>query len=204
MDYFFLSLYLQSVSVLISEVSLSLWKPHLPCPFSCQWIFKLLPYFGCCKQVCNKYRGECILSGVFLWINAQEWYCWIIWQFYFQLFKEPPDCSFWWLQQASLVAQMVKNLPAMPETQIRSLGREDLLEKGMATHSRILTWRIQVDRGADRAAKSQTLLSLFHDSYIFSFYRNFQMVLFSGYTNLHFHLQCRWDPLQHLLLVDFF
>ena len=42
---------------------------------------------------------------------------------------------------ASLVALMVKNLPAMPETQVRSLGREDLPEKGMATHSRILAWR---------------------------------------------------------------
>ena len=37
---------------------------------------------------------------------------------------------------------MVKNLPAMWETCIRSLGQEDLLEKGMATHSRILAWRI--------------------------------------------------------------
>ena len=43
---------------------------------------------------------------------------------------------------ASLVAQMIKNLPAMHETQVRSLGREDPLEKGMATHSRILAWRI--------------------------------------------------------------
>ena len=42
----------------------------------------------------------------------------------------------------SLVAQMVKNLPAMQETQVPSLGQEDLLEKGMATHSRILAWRI--------------------------------------------------------------
>ena len=41
--------------------------------------------------------------------------------------------------QASLVAQTVKNLPAMQETWIRSLGQEDPLEKGMATHSRILT-----------------------------------------------------------------
>ena len=41
-----------------------------------------------------------------------------------------------------LVAQMVKNLPAMQETQVRSLGLEDLLEKGMATHSSILAWRI--------------------------------------------------------------
>ena len=38
--------------------------------------------------------------------------------------------------------QMVKNLPAMQETQVRSLGREDPLEKGMATHSSIPAWRI--------------------------------------------------------------
>ena len=43
---------------------------------------------------------------------------------------------------ASLLAQMVKNLPAMQETGVRSLGREDPLEKGMATHSSILAWRI--------------------------------------------------------------
>ena len=40
------------------------------------------------------------------------------------------------------MAQLVKNLPAMQETQVRSLGQEDLLEKGMATHSSILAWRI--------------------------------------------------------------
>ena len=40
------------------------------------------------------------------------------------------------------MAQTVKNLPAMQETQVPSLGQEDLLEKGMATHSRILAWRI--------------------------------------------------------------
>ena len=43
---------------------------------------------------------------------------------------------------ASLVAQMVKRLPAMRETQVRSLVREDPLEKEMATHSSILAWRI--------------------------------------------------------------
>ena len=42
---------------------------------------------------------------------------------------------------SSLVAQMVKNLPAMKETRVRSLGREDPLEKGMAAHSSILAWR---------------------------------------------------------------
>ena len=53
-----------------------------------------------------------------------------------------------WLQsvlilfQASLVAQAVKNLPAMQETRVQSLGLEDPLEKGMATQSSILAWRI--------------------------------------------------------------
>ena len=43
---------------------------------------------------------------------------------------------------ASLVAQLVKNLPAMQETWVQSLGWEDPLEKGKATHSSILAWRI--------------------------------------------------------------
>ena len=43
---------------------------------------------------------------------------------------------------ASLVAQLVKNLPAMMETWFRSLGWEEPLEKGKATHSSILAWRI--------------------------------------------------------------
>ena len=42
----------------------------------------------------------------------------------------------------SLVAQMVKNLPAIQENRVQFLGREDPLEKGMATHSSILAWRI--------------------------------------------------------------
>ena len=44
--------------------------------------------------------------------------------------------------RASLVAQMVKNTLVIQETQIRSLGWEDPLEKGMATHSSMLAWRI--------------------------------------------------------------
>ena len=43
---------------------------------------------------------------------------------------------------ASLVAQLVKNLPTMQETWVRSLAREDPLEEGMATHSSILSWKI--------------------------------------------------------------
>ena len=47
----------------------------------------------------------------------------------------------------SLVAQMVKNLPAIQQTRDRSLGREDTLEEGMATHSSVLVWRIPMDEG---------------------------------------------------------
>ena len=43
---------------------------------------------------------------------------------------------------ASLIAQMVMNLPAVQQTQVQSLGQEDPLEKEMATHSSILTWKI--------------------------------------------------------------
>ena len=65
---------------------------------------------------------------------------------------------------ASLVAQMVKRLPAMWETWVQSPGWEDPLEKGMVTHSSILAWRILMDREARWAtvhgvAKSQAQLS---------------------------------------------
>ena len=46
------------------------------------------------------------------------------------------------MRGASLVAQMLKNLPAMQETQVLSLGQEDPLEKGVATHSTVVAWRI--------------------------------------------------------------
>ena len=50
---------------------------------------------------------------------------------------------------ASLVAQTVKNLHALQETWLQSLGWEDPLEEGMATHSSILAWRIPMDRTWD-------------------------------------------------------
>ena len=58
---------------------------------------------------------------------------------------------------------VVKNPPAMRETWVRSLGWEDPLEEGMATHSSFLAWRIPMDRGAwqatvQRVTKSQTRL----------------------------------------------
>ena len=62
------------------------------------------------------------------------------------------------------MTQMVKDLPAIQETWVQSLGWEDLLEEDMATHSSILAWRIPMDRRAWWATvhgvqKSQTQLS---------------------------------------------
>ena len=65
--------------------------------------------------------------------------------------------------EASLVAQMVKNLPEMQETWVQSLCQEDPPEKEMAMHSSIFAWKIVMDRGVwwarvHRVAKSQTQL----------------------------------------------
>ena len=64
----------------------------------------------------------------------------------------------------SLVAQMVKYLFAMHETQVQSLGWKDFLMKEMATHSSILAWKISVDKGSwwatiHEMAMSRTLMS---------------------------------------------
>ena len=64
---------------------------------------------------------------------------------------------------ASLVAQTVKNPPAIQETWVRSLGWEDPLEEGMATHSSILAWRIPMDRGVWRATNFSLYFFCFHN-----------------------------------------
>ena len=74
------------------------------------------------------------------------------------------DLTYVW---ASLVAQIVKNLPALQETQVQSLGLGNHLEEEMATHSSTLAWRIPWTEEPGRAtvhgvAKSQTQLSDFH------------------------------------------
>ena len=83
----------------------------------------------------------------------------------------PGECSskiftsffFFFNSKASLVAQTVKSLPAMKQTQVRSLGWEVPLEKEMATHSSILAWRIPWTKESGATVhgvrKSQTQLS---------------------------------------------
>ena len=88
---------------------------------------------------------------------------------------DPMDCSPPWFHITStgkeksskvlilVVAQLVKNLPAMQETWVQSLGWEDPQEKGKAIHSSILAWRIPWTTVLG-TAKSQTQLSNFHFS----------------------------------------
>ena len=71
--------------------------------------------------------------------------------------------------RASLIAQLVKNLPAMQQTWVRFLGREDPLEKETVTHSSIVVWRIPWTEEPGRlyspwSCKSQTRLSNYRDT----------------------------------------
>jgi len=85
----------------------------------------------------------------------------------------PLQCSW-----AFLVAQLVKNPPAMWETWVQSLGWEDPLEKGKATHSSILAWKIPWT--VHGVTKSQTQLSDFHLHFSASRYMIMIIFFFSG------------------------
>ena len=91
--------------------------------------FKLLHYSSNALSITalNRHSSE--------WMNEPLSY--II----FYIICPPQKATSSWLL-ACLVAKMVKNLPAMQETWVWSLGQEDPLEKGMATHSNILAWKI--------------------------------------------------------------
>ena len=72
----------------------SVYVPHLPYPFNCRRTSRLLlcPYY--CKQCCSEHWGTCIFfNSGFLSVHAPQWDCWVIWQFYYQFFKEFPHCS---------------------------------------------------------------------------------------------------------------
>ena len=123
-----------------------------------------------------------ILSSLWVWTCPNSW-CTLWWTMYFQVGNLFPaeflHCLsvsliiiekfmvFWFLifsmwpaliLFASMVAQMVKNLSAMQETGVQSLGQEDPLEKGKATHSSILVWRIPWTEEPGWVSKNQTRL----------------------------------------------
>ena len=76
--------------------------------------------------------------------------------------KFPPFTRSWALGGASLAAQTIKNLPVIQVSRVRSLGWEDPLEKGMATHSSVLAWRIQWTEEPDEL-RSMGLQRVRHD-----------------------------------------
>ena len=65
--------------------------------------------------------------------------------------------------RASLVAQLVKNPPAIQENLVQFLGWDDPLEEGMAAHSSILAWRMLMDQGACQATQSMGSRRVEHD-----------------------------------------
>ena len=71
-------------------------------------------------------------------------------------------CTLLCVKWVSLVTQLEKNPPAMQETPVWFLGWDDPLEKGKATHSSILAWRIPIDYTVHGVTKSQTQLGDFH------------------------------------------
>ena len=128
---------------------------HLPCVFlktDCVFFPFLPPLLA----------GMLMLMAVFVWnsyLSSEVWASlkdegdWILYDYGATssvldcwCLSEKEHTSFFfflpWIV-ASLVTHVLKNLPAMKETQVWSLGQEDPLEKGMATHSTIFAWRIQ-------------------------------------------------------------
>ena len=87
------------------------------------------------------------------------------------------------MKKAFLLVQMVKNIPAMQEAQVRSLGQEDPQEKGMATHSGILAWRIprteQPGRLQSMGHKESDTTELLTLNFLFT--RRTALGLFRGY-----------------------
>ena len=82
---------------------------------------------------------------------------------YFMCFQTLYIYKWYHIMWASLVAQMVKNLPAMRETGVGSPGWEDPLEKGMATHSSVAAWRIPWTRSVGAGLQSVGSQRVRHD-----------------------------------------
>ena len=119
-----------------------------------------------------------------------------------EIVEATPRTVCWARGSTSLVFQRVKNLPAMLETWVWSLGREDPLEKGMTTHSSVLAWRIPwtEEPGGLQSMGSQRVG---HDwvtnTFTFTpFSRQFSSICWKMVViNIHIYSdQCKWFPLR--------
>ena len=76
------SLALQANSLPAEIPRSSIYILHLLYPFICSWTLRLIPCPGYCKQCCNEHWGSCVsFNSGFLVVYAQQWDCWVIWQF---------------------------------------------------------------------------------------------------------------------------
>ena len=92
---------------------------------------------------------------------------------------------------------MVKNLPAMQETRVQSLGQEDLLEKEMATHSSIIAWKIPWTIRS-MGWQSQTKLSDFHFHFHIYIYSSIRIINLYSHEGKCYQLEC--SAYVHILL----
>ena len=110
----------------------------------CRWRHKVLPWISCSNWCC--YENGCTnIFEILLWIPLG-----IHLKVKLLVILSFLVTTTTVLLRASLVAQMVKRLPAMQETRVRFLGREDPLEKEMAIHSSTLAWKIPWTEEPDR------------------------------------------------------
>ena len=107
----------------------------------------------------------------------------------------------WLINWASLLAQLVKNLPAMWETSVRSLGWEDPLEKGKATHSSILAWRIPWNTQPRKLQRVQNDWATFTFTFHLSTWKEFHQVVEKGRVFLFEH---QFSSVQSLSRVQLF
>ena len=119
-------------------------------PGTLEWV--ACPFSSVSSWPRNWTRVSCTAGGFFTnWAIREALKFWtLFWIFHFVNVLHPSFLTFdiiskpficCWKKGASLVAQLVKNLPAMQKTQVLSLSQEDFLEKGVATHFSILAWR---------------------------------------------------------------
>ena len=100
------------------------------------WIFTINEKFCLCEEVIQIYLNHCSVLEIKLHYSS----CCVNYKVFCLYLKSLYSDDILWLGFSG--GSVVKNLPAMQEMQVWSLGREDLLEKEMATHSSVLAWEI--------------------------------------------------------------
>ena len=123
----------------VRPVSASVWDSLLPVDHN-TLNFSHQGFAACFPSVCPKSQYS---QGVFNYLFYLFYvYFYSAGILFFVFFFFPLPMLYLELELTSLIAHLIKNLPAMQETWVRSLGWEDPLEKEMATHSTILAWRV--------------------------------------------------------------